>query len=611
MTTLTLYRDWLKSTVFYDWRDLPFRKIWAVDTEFYPGPGKANGGVDGDAPTPLCLVALELRSGRIVRLWQHEFGPFPPYRLDADAIVFGYMLSAEFGTHIARGWGRPACALDAYIEFRHYVNDGAAKAKDRDKGFYSLAGALRYFLEDEIDTAHKKDMRDRIIAGPPFATQERQDIPQYCEDDTRGLARLIPHIVPTIRSLPHAMLRAEYQWAIAQQERRGVPFNLPLLTTIRRHWGGMQADLVRELDAPFGIYEFDADGVPHWRKERFKAFVQRNRMSWPAYDNGTLDETDQTFREMAARYPFIEPLRELRYSLSKLKLNDLQVGSDGRNRALLGAYGTKTARNAPSNSKFVFGPAKWIRFLIGSPILALIHRDYCQEEVRIAALVSGDMALLAACESGDVYLGIAQQLGFVRESMSAAELKAVRTLFKTVVLGIQYGLGARSLAVRAGISFYEAGEILARLRTRFRVFEEFAVSVTDHAGLDLELSTQFGWTMQCPSGMNVRTIRNYAIQATASEVLHVACILAERRGIEIVAPVHDALLMQCSANCVDDASRALDRCMRDASAIVLRGYELPTDEQRILPGQSFYDERGEAMWNVVTKLVAKRQEQTA
>jgi len=149
------------------------------------------------------------------------------------------------------------------------------------------------------------------------------------------------------------------------------------------------------------------------------------------------------------------------------------------------------------------------------------------------------------------------------------------------------------------------------LRTRFRVFEEFAVSVTDHAGLDLELSTQFGWTMQCPSGMNVRTIRNYAIQATASEVLHVACILAERRGIEIVAPVHDALLMQCSANCVDDASRALDRCMRDASAIVLRGYELPTDEQRILPGQSFYDERGEAMWNVVTKLVAKRQEQTA
>ena len=52
---------------------------------------------------------------------------------------------------------------------------------------------------------------------------------------------------------------------------------------------------------------------------------------------------DQTFREMAGKYPHIEPLRELRYSLSKLRLNDLAVGSDHRNRAPLWAYGTKTA----------------------------------------------------------------------------------------------------------------------------------------------------------------------------------------------------------------------------------------------------------------------------
>jgi hypothetical protein len=58
-----------------------------------------------------------------------------------------------------------------------------------------------------------------------------------------------------------------------------------------------------------------------------------NHMSWPTYEGGALDETDQTFREMAGRYPFIEPLRELRYSLSKLRLNDLHVGNDGRTRS--------------------------------------------------------------------------------------------------------------------------------------------------------------------------------------------------------------------------------------------------------------------------------------
>jgi hypothetical protein len=594
-----------------DWRELPFREIWCVDTEYYPGPGRANGGRDGDLIRPLCLVAYEMRTGRTVRLWQNEFGRFPPYRLDADALIIGYMIAAEFGTHIALGWGEPARALDPYIEFRHYANDGAVESGDRDKGFYSLAGALRYFCEDELDAAHKKDMRDRILQGPPFTDQERRDIVEYCESDVQALARLIPHIIPTIRSLPHALFRAKFQWVMAQTEHRGVPLDLPMLNRARHHWDGIRLDLVAEVDQAFGVYEI-VDGQPHWRRERFAAYLQRNGMSWPRYEDGKLDETDQTFREMEGKYPAIGRLRELRYSLSKLRLNDLQVGSDGRNRALLGAYGTKTGRNAPSNSKFVFGPAKWIRFLIAPPAgSVLIHRDYCQQEVRIAAVLSGDTALLEACESGDVYLGIAGQLGFISEGMSPAETKAVRTLFKTVVLGIQYGLGARSLAVRTGISPYEAGEILARLRARFRVFEDWTRRVADHAGLDLEISTPLGWVMQCLPGINPRTVRNFPIQSTGSEILHVAGVLAERRGVRLVAPVHDAVMVEAPTDQADEVSVALDRVMRDAAVIVLRGYELPTDVQMIRPGQRYFDDRGEAMWNTVSKLVAKREERTA
>jgi len=592
-----------------DWRALPFEELWAVDTEYYPGAGLANGGKAGDATTPLCLVALEMRTGRTIRLWQDEFGPFPPYRLDAGALIMGYMISAEFGSHIALGWGRPACALDPYIEFRHHVNDGAAKAADREKGFYGLDGALRYFHENGIDTAHKTEMRDRILQGPPFSADARVAILNYCEEDVRALAQLIKHIVPTIRSLPHAMMRAHFQWAIAQQERRGVPLDAPRLDRIRSLWSAIRSALVIEMDARYGIYEF-VDGEPHWRKQRFADYVHSHHMTWPTYDDGALDEREQTFREMAGRYPQIENLRELRYSISKLRLNDLRVGNDGRNRALLGAYGTKTGRNAPSNSKFVFGPAKWIRFLITPPPgRALIHRDYCQQEVRIAAVLSGDTALLQACESGDVYLGIAEKLGFVREDMNASELKAVRTLFKTVVLGIQYGLGARALAMRTGVSLFEAGEILARLRARFRLFEAYAQSAVDHAGLRLEISTPFGWYMRCPSGINPRTVRNFPIQSTAAEILHVACILAERRGIEVIAPVHDAIMAEAALEEIEDASVALDRVMRAAAAIVLRGYELPTDVQPIQPGERFYEERGEDMWKTITRLTAKLEKE--
>src|SRR5262249_30074185 len=203
-----------------------------------------------------------------------------------------------FGFHIACDWGEPACSLDTYIEFRHHVNDGAVKSGDREKGFFSVGGALRYFLEDEIDVVRKEEMRDRILQVPPFSAQEQRDIIAYGEAHVRELTRRLPHIVPTIRSLPHAMLRAKFQWTIAQQERRGVPVSLPLLTRIRNQWEGMRLDLVTELDRPFGCYEI-VDGKPHWRKEWLADYFRPNGMIRPKHQKGALDATPQTFREVA------------------------------------------------------------------------------------------------------------------------------------------------------------------------------------------------------------------------------------------------------------------------------------------------------------------------
>jgi DNA polymerase I-like protein with 3'-5' exonuclease and polymerase domains len=236
-----------------------------------------------------------------------------------------------------------------------------------------------------------------------------------------------------------------------------------------------------------------------------------------------------------------------------------------------------------------------------------VYRDYKQQEMFVAALLSGDSELLAVCGSGDVYLGIGKQLGLVPHDATAATHAGIRNMLKTVCLGISYGLGARSLAARTGISLFEAGEILARLRARFRTFEAFMARVADEAGLRLELSTAFGWRMRCPPGINARTVRNFLVQSTASEILHVACILAERRKLLIVAPVHDALMAESPADAIEETTAALDRVMRDAAVVVLGGYELHTDAQVIGPGEHFYDKRGAKMWETVTRLAELEQ----
>ena len=50
----------------------------------------------------------------------------------------------------------------------------------------------------------------------------------------------------------------------------------------------------------------------------------------------------------------------------------------------------RTGRNQPSGNRFIFGLAKWYRFLIQPPPnRSLLYLDYSAEEIAIAAALSG------------------------------------------------------------------------------------------------------------------------------------------------------------------------------------------------------------------------------
>lgn len=91
-----------------------FREVWAVDFEFTAHPG--------ERPAPLCLVARELKTGRTIRLWREQFGPVPPYSIDAESLFIAYYASAELGCHLACDWPLPARVLDLFTEFRCQTN---------------------------------------------------------------------------------------------------------------------------------------------------------------------------------------------------------------------------------------------------------------------------------------------------------------------------------------------------------------------------------------------------------------------------------------------------------------------------------------------------------
>jgi DNA polymerase I len=149
----------------------------------------------------------------------------------------------------------------------------------------------------------------------------------------------------------------------------------------------------------------------------------------PKTESGRLQLDQDTFRDQAKVYPELAPLRELRHSLSELRIEKLAVGSDGRNRAMLSPFGASSGRNTPSANKFIFGPSVWLRGLIKpGPDRAVAYIDWSSQEVAIAAALSGDPFLIDAVASGDPYLSFAVRARLAPEGATKASHRAVREL---------------------------------------------------------------------------------------------------------------------------------------------------------------------------------------
>jgi hypothetical protein len=222
---------------------------------------------------------------------------------------------------------------------------------------------------------------------------------------------------------------------VAAMEFAGPPINVPLLEKLRGGWDPIKTDLIMEVDKDYSVF----DGTT-FKLDRFAAYLERNNIPWPRTKTGRIAKSEKIFRQKASTYPQLMPLKDLLWSLGQLRLNDLQVGHDGRNRALLSPFRSKTGRNQPSNTKFVFGPAVWLRGIIKpGPGCAIAYIDYEQQEFGIAAKLSGDPAMLAAYQSGDPYLEFAKQCGAVPQDATKKTHELERDQHKQCVLAVQYG----------------------------------------------------------------------------------------------------------------------------------------------------------------------------
>jgi hypothetical protein len=588
-----------------------FEEVWLADFEFTQPPR--------ERPTPLCLVARELYTGRRIRLWQDDLWRYlqAPFRTDPDAPFVAYLASAELGCFLALGCHLPRHVLDLYAEFRLLTSGLPTPCG------HGLLGALAYFgLRGGVDELMKDAMRLLAQCGGPYAWQERADLLAYCETDVDAPADLLPAMRAAIEDPPNlplgdrdkalgqALRRGDYLKALAHMERRGVPIDVPALATLRGQWQGIERALIARVDGAFGVYDGE-----HFDTAAFERHLARNVIGWPRFPDGRPRLDRETFKDMAAAYPTLAPLHELRATLAQMRDWKLAVGADGRNRCILAdlgekhrrgysPFGAKTGRNTPSNSQFIVGLATWLRSLIRpEPGTALAYLDYEQQEFGIAPALSGDRNMMDAYRSSDPYLAFARQAGAVPPDATKETHGAARDQFKTCALGIQYAMGADARAYRLGAVPSRGRELLQLHLQTYPDYWRWSEACVAHGMLRGHLTAAFGWCVYVGPDIRPTTLRNFLLQANGAEMLRLACILAAERRLPVCCPIHDALLIEGRADDIDGIVAQAQAAMREASELVLPGFPLRTEAKVFRWPDRFADRRGRAMWETVQALM--------
>jgi hypothetical protein len=91
-------------------------------------------------------------------------------------------------------------------------------------------------------------------------------------------------------------------------------------------------------------------------------------------------------------------------------------------------------------------------------------------------------------------------------------------------------------------------------------------------------------------------------------MLRLACCLATERGIEVCAPVHDAVLVTAPLDRLEADVARMRGAMREASRIVLAGFELGVDASIVRHPDRYEDPRGRVMWAKVMRLLVEAED---
>lgn len=566
---------------------------------------------DGELPNVLCMVVHVLNENlqhvRTIKMWRGEFGKYPPFDT-ADSLFVAYSAWAEMTCFITLGWKFPTHIFDLHTGYLaasnvllpHNPNEVRKRQRKR------LSDACRAYGIEGWERIDKETIAADIGRGL-WRKYGREFVLSYCEEDVRMSVLLLIEQLRGRHHLPAVKVDHVLHWSnysaktVAQIQARGMPVDMLLWNSVQEHKLAVIRELLRRFDPSQGSDDAIFTPEGEWSYGRFERWlVSIGVTAWPRTDTGLLQIDSDAFR-MMYHVPGIEGLHALKDSLGVIVRAKLPIGRDARNRPSLFPLCTATGRNA--HAKSLYNAHAGMRsFMVFPPDAIGVYLDWRTQEVGVAAALSDDQTLINDYKAGDVYHALAKLCGLTNDS----DIKRwknnhpdVRQRMKALQLGINYGMGVRSLARGLDRHPLIASAIIERHRQTYPRFWQWRANMVQQAMLDRYMETAFGWPLRISTSPNKRTLYNFPAQGGGAEMLRSAAQRLCEVGIIPNMLVHDGILLEVR----DEEQIAHAKLiMRDAGRKVCNGLEIGVDvDQKLEHGARYRDKRQVAkdMWATI------------
>lgn len=495
----------------------------------------------------------------------------------------------------------------------------------------SLLGQVSCLLGKNVseDRKQKDLMRDLILGQQSWTDDEWDSIMLYCYSDIADLKELFKKVVSIHHqenhpyTLKQATDRGEYVRMSAEMDYAslGFPVYGDSVEKIFSNKAQVKTNIIFNLPPYWRIcYEKKAGKWTLKKKQIEELITARGWVEWRRTETGLPVLKEDYLKELSLIIPEVAVLRTAIKSLNTLNSADLRdqvVGGYIKPKTF--AFTAVTGRNGlkPTAGYLLNLPA-WLRRIINPhPGMYLAGYDWSQQEIAVAAALSGDQKLLEAYQTGDIYLALGKMSGHIPEDGTKKTHKKQRDLFKALQLGLGYGKGVNSLGYdiwgimqEDGMSLLDAKakaqEIFNWHKRTFSVYWEWNNKLIVQARMNGWIESLDGWTEWVGRMTKDTQLKNFPSQANGAVMLRIATkklyhAWREGRLPPLLCSQHDAVWYNLIPSQLEAQNAEIFKILDEASIETI-GILVKSDEKLFGMGKEYvpenYDQHHAKIWDL-------------